>query len=305
MTPYRQPEPPPESSGTGDLEAAIGRMAARRRALMGGLIAAGLLLVAAPYVYIGYGRHAVAVADAAQRRAEQLNDAEQNELDDLLARADVSLAAENTAFQNATSPAALAKTGTGEGICSDAPSAPEGEAAASYIRYGSIDAVYFGNASYVLVHGDDTSPASPVASWRSIIARVRAANAKHEATRTNLTETRDILTGRNRGVILFIVVASETDPDVSAPASDGKSGFDAGELRGRGYLYRNADHRVACAGDLSVTSSPSVDITTFTTTLSGVPINGTMAQLEAARSGVKRDFEVQIRRALATDLHAL
>jgi hypothetical protein len=291
--------PPPSTREADDIDLAIKTMAARRRRTMIGLALGAVLLVASPYLFIAYGMHRQWTAEDDAKRAEQLNDSEQKEMNDLLSRADAALAAQDTAFRNATSKAALDAIQVGEGNCSDSPSAPTGPAADSYLRYGSIDGNYFGNAAFTLVTNDDVSKASPVAYARDVIDRIRTANTGHSATKTDLEDARDIVNGSRRSSTIFIVPEDQKEPDVTF--SDGT--FTPGFLRGRAYLVRDDTHRISCVGDLDVHNSPTVDVTYFTTTISGVPIAGSMAQLEGERAGVKRDLELQIRRALATDLH--
>ena len=263
-----------------------------------------MLVVASPYLYMAYGMHQQSVAEEGAKRAEQLNDAEQKELNDLLSQADAAIAAQEAAFRNATSKPALDALQMGEDACPDAPSAPTAEAADSYLKYGSIDMIYFGDASYTLVSGDDTSKASAARYARADTDRIRTANQGHSATRTQLAEARDIVLGSRHGTTIFISVADQEEPNVTTSGGAGDTGsFTPGFVRGRAYVYRDDLRRITCAGDIDAQNSPTVDVTYFTTTVTGVPVAGSMAQLEAEKSGVKRDLELQVRRVLATDLH--
>lgn len=302
MTPYRQPVPRPSVSGLDEYEVAIRRAAFRRKVVTFGATAVFFL---SPFGYIGWKLFEQHRAEVVAHEAELLDAAEQKEMDDLLAKADAALDTQEAKWKAATTPAALAAVKESDDDCSSAPSAPDAQSADSYIKYGSIDMSYFGNADYTLIKGGNASEADPVSYPRRRLADVRAKSSKKEATKDDLDTARSIVLGTG-GRAIFVDVSDETEPDVSfGPDVDGDGTFDPGSLHGRAYLYRVDEGRIVCAGDLEAESSPTVDVRYFTTTINGSPITDTFARHEGEKAGVQRDFQVQIRRALATGLRAV
>lgn len=311
--PYREPSPATvDPTADGDFEAEFHKKLARRRALLMGLLGVGVLVVASPFLYIALGVYRAEDRERAHAKASQLSDAQVAELGDLLDRAGPLLTAREADFRAAIPSDDLERLQPGDGTCSDAPQAPTASAASSYSEYGSIDGNYFGNASYTLVGVTSDrntldlrrlyeaprvatlNELSLTSGARATVERVRGSNAKREATKADLEELR-VLSSGSSAKLTFVVVRELTEPLVD---SAGKGTYVGATLRGRAYVYRTDLRRIACVGDIDVHNSPSIDIR-YQAPANGLP---TSNRTDAAQVTLQRDLDIQIRRALATDL---
>jgi hypothetical protein len=306
--PFREaPETPPPPS-TDAAEALLKKHLARRRALLIGLAAGGVLVCLSPFFYIAYGIVHESMAARAAKKAQELDAREAKELAGLLARADAALVEREAAFERATSPAALATAGTGGGgRCPWSPSAPSYTAADSYVKYGSIDMNYFGSAAYEVVSPAGAAPkASHLAHVRTTIDSARASLAAKTATKRQLADVARIADGTTFATAreILLVVDRKVEPHVVG-ALAGDVTYDGGELSGRAYLYRHATKRIACAGEIDAENSKTVDIRYMTTVIRGTALPDDFAKRQATKAALERDLEVQIRNKLATDLEAV
>lgn len=239
-----------------------------------------------------------AAEEKAREDASKMGPDDLARLGPLAARAEQRVSPRQAAWAKQVTPEALASLQPGQSRCGQSLQAPTAAAGESYVLHGSIDGNYFGGWSFRLVTaGQSSIESSAIGRASRTIERARQAAAEHSGDKDILARLEAIAEDRyfDEEVDIFVVVESQKEPTFLADT------FLSGLLVGRAYLYSHAAERVACAADLKVESSDSIDFSYFKTN----PVFEHQDRTKAADSALKRDMEVQTRRAITQGLLAL
>ncbi|MCB9703807.1 MAG: hypothetical protein H6711_18060 [Myxococcales bacterium] len=264
-------------------------------------IAVPLLLLAAPFIWFSVRVAEHEARDAERRAAEALSEGEVAALRATLDEAESAARAAQQRWNEGVRRDMLSHWQPGGGRCPARISAPQMGAGESYVKHGSIDGNYFGGWSYRILGGDpgDGAIAPPSAITWSLesIAALRGKVARGEAERGDLREAERIASGRawSRDALVLIEVEERRDPLFLA-GGVGLDTFSPGVLRGRAYVVES-DGRVSCVGDVDAVNSEVIDFSYLATS----PLDD-FAKRNAAEATLQRDFEVELRKAIAASL---
>ncbi len=261
------------------------------------MIKIGLLmvLVTSPLTYLAYKNHSKRAAIQDRRDAYaasiRLTDADKTELTAAIGRARKEIEDAARTFVNTVTPQKLEALQDAGTRCPYRVSAPSMGAGESYIKYGSIDMNYFGNASYRLfAPGEPVTP--QIASQLSTLDGIARELAENKADKNDLDRVHRM--ERYAEDDLF-VVGQKTEAIVLGDS------YEPGSLGGFAYLYSYEAQRVVCFTALAVQNRAAIDFE-YTTTTPGSPVD--YNKDAAARSVLTRDLEVEIRTAIAARLQA-
>jgi hypothetical protein len=260
-------------------------------------LGAFLLLVSSPLIWVVYKnvsvRKRIADRQEAYQQSIALTDVEKKELPLAIERARKALQDAGRTFSAAMSPDALRAASSSGGPCPLRISAPTMGAGESYIKHGSIDGNYFGNADFDLYEREEdikTPINSRLATLNDIEDELRAG----KADKLDLERVQGI--ERLRGHEL-IVVGKATKPAVLADT------YVPGTLKGRAYGYSYAEGRLACVADLDVSNTEKIEI--HYTAMVGNVADEMIKKDQAAQTTLERDLQIQIRHAIASRLQAV
>jgi hypothetical protein len=260
-------------------------------------IALTLLVVGSPLLYVGYKNYAkraqIAERREAYERAIALTDADRTELTAAIARTRKSIEDAAREFVNETTAAKLdALEDSGQPCHHGGLRGPTMGAGESYVKFGSIDLNYFGNARYrVVAPGTTVTPR--VSGELATLDDIAKQLAENKADKNDLDRVRRM--ERSLDDDLFVVGEMK-------PATVLADTYLPGQLSGFAYLYSYGEGRVVCFSALAVQNSETVEIR-YRTTTPGDPIDYNRSA--AAREVLARDLEVQVRTAIAARLHAV
>lgn len=254
-----------------------------------------LVLVTSPLTYLAYKNHSKRVEIDDRREAYEkslrLTDADRTELTAAIARARKAIEDAARTFVNAVTPQKLEALQDAGTRCPYRVSAPSMGAGESYIKYGSIDMSYFGNASYRLfAPGEPVTP--QIAMQLAMLGDISKELAEKKADKNDLDRVHRM--ERYAEDDLF-VVGTKTEAIVLADS------YEPGTLTGFAYLYSYDAQRVVCFTALAVQNRPSIEFE-YRTATPGSPID--YNKDAAARAVLTRDLEVEIRTAIAARLQA-
>jgi hypothetical protein len=306
--PFRQNAAPPPPPSTDGFEAEFEAQLRSKRRRLAALVVVGLCVVLSPFFVIFYRSVSAGLAHKEFERkyeeAHRLTDAEKRELDAGLATAAAALEKRERTWADRTYASALGDVEPGGGRCHLAPSAPTITAADSYVKYGSIDLYYMGSARYRTVPGGASlGPSSELRSARGKLDDVRTRVATGKADRDDLERVRGLISGRYFEDLQETVVVSTR---YKAPSPyGGPGGYEGGELAGRAYLYDHDAERIVCVGDIDAESSESVGVQYMTQGYGAGLGEYDPARTTALKGALERDMEMQIRRAIASELRAV
>lgn len=254
---------------------AFTRSTTTKRYVMIGLVVA---VIAAPFVYVGNTcRQKQNRIDANRERwaeAQKLSDSERRALETEIAKARQTYTSARQAWPAATAPEVLAAHVPSSAPCEYKFVRPTQKAAESFVKYGSIDANYFGKS--VFTHFD----ASERVRDFQLEGALRDLDANREPSRGDLERLRAFPKH-----VVFVVIDKQVEPVVEPGTT-----FKPGEIMGRSYVFSVTQQRIVCAGVVDVKTS---------TTLQTPP------QDHEAKQMLERDLEMQVRDALATGLRAI
>ncbi len=257
-------------------------------------------VIAAPFMFLGwkcYSTNAVIEERReAYRKERELSEAERASLRTSIADARQVLAAAREGWGRAVTPEALAAISPGAEACAIRVVAPTAQAAAAYVRYGSIDGNYFGNA-YFHRHaaGEPIQPRAIDAELRQL-DEVAAELEANTADRDDAARVREL---EDRS--LFLIVEREIKPLVTSGIT-GAGGFTPGRLVGTAYLYSYRQQRITCLGALDVQNSESIEFD-FSYLADDV-LDKERKEREAAEATLQRDLAVRVQQALTPSLRA-
>jgi hypothetical protein len=289
MDAYRHPPaPPPVDPEVAAAEARMLSSFARKRRTMAVLVGIVALACTSPALVCSYHLVDNQRQAARWRQAQELTPSERAEIAELLPRARAAIDESAAAWRAATADAALSRLQASTRACPYAYSAPTETAAASYVRYASIDGNYFG-AGYTTSTAGAPRSSSSLQAADDLLTPARVGSM----SRHDLQSLRGVADGTyfTREVL---VVADES----SAARMDGDS-YLSGRVLGRAYVYDFHQRAIVCVADLDAQSSEHLDFEYWST--------GSMNDFErtqAANAALARDLEVQVRRAIAEGLRA-
>lgn len=256
-------------------------------------------VIAAPFVFLGWRCYSANEKIEAQREAYRkelaLSDGERASLRTSIAEARQRLAAAREGWTRAVTREALAAVAPGEGPCPLRLVAPTAQAAASYIRYGSIDGNYFGNIFFRSYPAGEPLRPLDLDEELQQLDKIAAELEASTADRNDASRVRDL---EDRS--LFVVVERETKAFVT-PGPAGA--FTPGRLVGTAYVYSYAQQRITCAGALDVQNSESIEFDY--SYMEDSVLDKHRREEEAAEATLHRDLAVRVRQALARDLRAV
>ncbi len=277
-----------------DVEA-FARAHRRKRQVRLFLLAA---VIASPFVFLGWRCYSANEKIEAQREAYRkelaLSEGERGSLRTSIAEARQRLAAAREGWTRAVTREALAAVAPGDGPCTLRLVAPTTQAAASYIRYGSIDGNYFGNIFFRSYPAGEPLQPLDIDEELQQLDKIAAGLEANTADRNDASRVRDI---EDRS--LFVVVERETKPLVT-PGPAG--GFTPGRIVGTAYVYSYSQQRITCAGALDVQNSESIEFDY--SYMEDNVLDRNRREEEAAEATLHRDLAVRVRQALARDLRA-
>jgi hypothetical protein len=277
---------------TNEVEA-FERATRRSRHIKIGLV---FLVVCSPLIYLGYRNYAKRAEIQEHRdayaREIALTAADKTELAAAIPRARKAIEDAGNAFVNVVTPATLEALEDSGQPCPYRVSAPSMGAGESYVKYGSIDMNYFGNASFRLyAPGAPIKP--PIAGDLGTLEEIAKRLAEKKADKNDLARVKRL--ERSMEDFLF-VVGEQRDPIVLSDS------YEAGQLSGFAYLYSWSAGRVVCFTSLAVQNRESIEIEY--SAMVGNVVDEMMKKNDAAKAVLERDLQVQIRTAIAARLHA-
>jgi hypothetical protein len=259
-------------------------------------IALLLLVIASPLIYVGYRNHAkraqIEERHEAYERSIALTAADKTELEAAIPRARKAIVDAGNRFVNIVTPQALEAMEDSGQRCPYRITGPSMGAGESYIKYGSIDMNYFGNAGYTL-YAPGTPIKPPIAGDLGTLDDIAKKLATKTADKTDLDRVKRL--ERTMDDFLF-VVGEQKDPVVLADT------YLPGQLSGFAYLYSWDANRIVCFTALAVQNREAIEIQY--SHMAGNYVDEEMKKNDAARSVLQRDLQVQIRTAIAARLHA-
>ena len=254
-------------------------------------------IVAAPFLYLGWRWHSISAAEEdraeARRKELALSGAERTELRGAIEAARKMLVGAREAWGRAVTPEALAEVGQGAGRCGVRVVGPTAQAAASYSRYGSIDANYFGNVFYrPHAVGASIPPLDIDAELKGLTA-VAAELEAGKADHNDLSRVRNL-----DDTALFVVVEQERKPSVHGIGE--AQSYTPGRIVGTAYVYSYRQQRIICVGPLDASNGSSIEFDYQYISDSFSDKEDRMR--EAAMATLRRDLEVHVQQALAQRL---
>lgn len=259
-------------------------------------IALLLLVIGSPLIYVGYKNYAKRAQIEERREAYEqsiaLTAADKAELAATIPRARKAIEDAGNRFVNVVTPTALDAIEDAGQPCPYRIMGPSMGAGESYIKHGSIDMNYFGNASYTL-YAPGTPIKPPIGGDLGTLEDVAKELATKTADKNDLDRVRRL--ERSLDDFLF-VVGEHKDPVVLADS------YLPGQLTGFAYLYSFEAGRIVCFTALAAQNRERIEIQY--SAMVGNVLDEEMKKNEAARSVLQRDLEVQIRTAIAARLHA-
>jgi hypothetical protein len=262
--------------------AAFTRSTTTKRWVMIGLLAA---VIAAPFAYVWNERRQEQNKRDARRaayvepRTRKLSDADRTAIEKTVAESKQSLDAARQSWAAAMTPDALAAIEPGTGPCEFQFQAPSANAAARFVKYGSVDADY-GEPFESYMAADPINPGTLTRAAVTVDGLGRRLASGH-ATAEDAARVRKLLPTH----VPVLVI----DKDVEPAAGSGTT-FTSGQVLGRAYVFSVARQKIVCAAAIDVKNTP--DLTTS-------PKDGEAQQM------LFRDLEVQLRKAIAANLKSL
>jgi hypothetical protein len=255
-----------------------------------------LLVVCSPLIYLGYKNYAKRAEIQEHRdayaREIALTAADKTELTAAIPRARKAIEAAGNTFVNVVTPTALDALEDAGQPCPYRITGPSMGAGESYIKYGSIDMNYFGNASYRLyAPGAPLTP--PIADDLATLDDIAKRFAMKKADKNDLARVQRL--ERSMEDLLFVV------GEMQAPALLSDS-YIPGQLTGFAYLYSWSAARVVCFTSLAVQNHEQIEIEY--SHMEGNYLDAERKKADAAKAVLERDLIVQIRTAIAARLHA-
>jgi len=255
-----------------------------------------LLVIGSPLIYVGYKNYAKRAEIQERRDAYQasiaLTAADKTEMAAAIPRARKAIEDAGNQFVKVVTPAALDALEDAGTPCPYRITGPSMGAGESYIKYGSIDTNYFGNASYTFFAPG--TPITPNISYDlSTLDDIARRFAIKQAFKTDLERVNRLARGLDD---MLFVVGEQKDPVVLADS------YLPGQLSGFAYLYSFEAGRIVCFTALAVQNRESIEIEY--SAMVGNALDEEMKKNDAARSVLQRDLQVQIRTAIAARLHA-
>ncbi|MBA3499897.1 MAG: hypothetical protein M4D80_28505 [Myxococcota bacterium] len=246
---------------------AFTRSTTTKRYVMIGLLVA---LIASPFIYVWNARREKQQQiDARANTYRPPAPVDRTEIDKAIEPVRRQLQAARVAWATATTPEVLAAIKPSANPCEYKFDAPTAKAAESFVKYGSVDANYFGKGAFVsFMAGEpvrDQLIAGPLRELDGLANKQQLSRMPTHA--------------------VFVIVDKEVEPIPGV----GKA-FTPGEVRGRSYVFSIAQAKLVCAGVVDVRNTPALE---------------TSPQDEEAKQMLFRDLEMQIRGALATGLRAI
>ena len=260
---------------------AFTRSTTTKRWVMIGLLVA---VIAAPFVYVGNTcrkkQARIDANQAAYREAQQLSEGERAQLDNAVAQARQTYATALQAWTTAVTKDALAAITPSAKPCEYRFDAPSAKAAESFVKYGSVDANYFGTGAFVSFSASEAVRDDQLRGTASAIEHIANLATRGNATRAHIDELRKLPTH-----VVFVVIDREVEPLAGTGTA-----YTPGEVAGRSYVFSVAQKRLVCAGTVDVRNAPNME---------------TSPRDDEAKMMLFRDLEMQIRQALATGLRAI
>ncbi len=249
------------------------------------------LVILSPLIWVIYKnvwvRKQIAVRKEAYQKEITLSEADKTELAASIVQARNVLEEDQRKFVVAMTPGALSQINGAEQPCPARMRGPTIEAGESYVKHGSIDMNYFGNADFRLFPREDA-----IDSWVHenvrVVDGIAAKLTQGKADRRDLERVQKLVS--SRGTELFVV------GELRKGGATGDS-YTPSELTGRAYLYSNDEGRVVCVAPLNVRTNPTLVIT-----YSHSVHNESVNKSAAADLQLERDLNVEIRRAIAKGL---
>lgn len=256
---------------------AFTRSTTTKRYVMIGLLIA---VIAAPFMYVWNERrekqNRIDASRASWAEAQKVSDAERRARDDAMAKARQTYTSAQQAWAAATAPEALAAIKPSANPCEYKFEPPTAKAAESFVRYGSIDANYFGKGVFTSFAASDPVRDLQIAGALRDIEVM----SKREASRGDLEQLRRFPTH-----VVFVVIDNEVEPVPETGTT-----FKPGAVTGRSYVFSVAQRRIVCAGVVDVKNASTAQ---------------TPPQDGEAKQMLFRDLEMQLRQALAMNLRSI
>jgi hypothetical protein len=237
-------------------------------------------------------RRTIARHEEEYRAKMALTASDKTELERSLVEARKAIEAGIAKFSVAVTPETLSALEDSGSPCPVRVTAPTMGAGDSYVKYGSIDGNYFGNASYRLV-----APGVPITSRAGyeleVLDDVQKRYAAGSADKNDLDRVRRLTGGASDEIF---VVGTRTDPIVLGDS------YEPGTVSGFVYVYSHRAGKVVCFAALTAQNTPQIEINysymkdNYTDELS--------KKRESALGTLSRDLEVQVRTQIAARLHA-
>lgn len=263
--------------------AAFTRSTTTKRWVMIGLLAA---VIATPFAYVWNERRqeqnkidARRAAYSAPEARPKLSAADRTAIEKTVAESKQSLDAARQSWAAAMTPDALAAIKPSTGPCEFQFKAPSANAAARFVKYGSVDADY-GEPFESYMAADPINPGVLTRAALTVDGLARRLESGH-ATADDAARIRKQLPTH----VPVLVI----DKDVEPAAGSGTT-FTPGQVSGRAYVFSVAQNKIVCSAAIDVKNTP--DLTTS-------PKDGEAQQM------LFRDLEVQLRKAIAANLKSL
>jgi hypothetical protein len=254
------------------------------------------LVVCSPLIYLGYKNYAKRAEIQERRdayaREIALTEADKTELTAAIPRARKSIVDAGNRFVNVVTPAALEALEDEGQPCPYHITGPSMGAGESYIKYGSIDMNYFGNASYRL-YAPGAPIVPPIDDDLATIDEIAKRFATKQADKNDLARVKRL--ERSMEDFLF-VVGEQKAPTILSDS------YIPGQLTGFAYLYSWSANRVVCFTSLAAQNREQIEIEY--SAMVGNALDEQMKKNDAAKAVLERDLQVQIRTAIAARLHA-
>jgi hypothetical protein len=261
-----------------DFERSTRRKRRMRFAILG-------LVIASPFLWVGWHIHERTVEDEKWREEERqrnaLTDTEKAELDKLVPDLRRRLQAAGKAFAEDVTPAKLAAVVPGEDPCPvQVP-----ELAAEHDAYsGGVT---------IMKPGEAPKPVGIQGAAQTLEGIAQEIQRADEPTKSHLSRIRDVADGL--GIEVFLV-GERTEPLVLADS------YVPGRVRGTAIVYSADARRVVCAADIDVENASEVNIE-YTT--SSYDVTGSSSKREAATAELARDLGTRTRKAIRAGLRAV
>jgi hypothetical protein len=254
------------------------------------------LVVLSPLIWVVYknvaARKRIEEHREAYERSIALTDADKTELRDAIPNARKAIDDAARAFVTAVTPQTLDGLQDAGTNCPYRVSAPTMGAGESYVKYGSIDGNYFGNARYTL-YAPGAAIKPSVGFELSTLDEIAKQLAEGKADKNDLERVRRL----ERGLDDELFVVGETKAPVVLADS-----YLPGSVTGFAYLYSYDEGRIVCFAALAVQSSPEIEISY--SHMAGNYLDQEMKKDSAAQAVLERDLHVQVRYAIASRLHS-